>query len=113
MMNFSAIDRAAQAMGTLVGPNQAPIVKVLFKYWWLAVPAAIAAYVRFKQLKGEGKLNTFNIMESLGIIVTPMVGIITLGEVIAKDYAAASILDSTAKPVTDAQYTLQPATTGA
>ena len=110
-MNFNAIDRAAQAMGTMVGPNQAPLVKIAFKYWWLAVPAALATYVRIKQLREKGELNTFHVMESIGIILTPIIGLITLSEIILKDYTAAetvSAVDSTAKPVTDASFTLQP-----
>jgi hypothetical protein len=111
-MNFSAIDQAARAMGSMVGPNQAPLVRICFKYWWLAVPAAVAAWVALKKRKDDGELNTFNIMADLGVILTPIIGLITLGEVIVKDYAAASILDTTAKPVTDAQFTVQPGTSG-
>lgn len=99
-------------MGSMVGPNQAPLVRIAFKYWWLAVPAALAAWVAFKKRKDKGELNTFNVLQDLGIILTPIIGLITLGEVIAKDYAAASILDPTAKPVTDAQFTVQPGTSG-
>lgn len=88
-------------MQTLAGLSRShPLVKVLLRYWWLALPAGFVFWSRFK---ARNKHDIASVMEDVSIAIGPIVPLIMLSEMVSKEPPAAPVsgLGGTVK---DAQF---------
>lgn len=67
----------APSLGNLREVMQTPIARALARYWWVAVPIGLAAWVKYKERKAKG--DPVNWLD-IAIDVSPLVG--TLGVIV-------------------------------
>ena len=98
------IEKSA-GMQALSGLASSPVAKLGLKYWWLAIPAGIAFWSKWK---ARDKHDMGTIMEDLGCALGPVFPLILLVEMMETNGKPQQVV--VAGPVKDAQFTVnQPA----
>lgn len=103
MPNLDRIDSGISAIGAILGKER-PLVKIALRYWWLVIPAGWAIFHQLRQRQKKHELTPFNVATDVGFVISPVIGIITMAEIVGKNYSTASPLQP-ATPVKDAEFT--------
>lgn len=82
-----------------IAENQ-PLVRIAIKYWWLAIPSGLVMYYR---LRKRGGIDLPAVVEDFGFSFGPVIPLIMLSEMLAKNNAPASPVTAAA-PIKDAQF---------
>ena len=80
MFNLGFINNATKTLGDALGAQQRPLVLMAAKYWWVALPVALAIWGKVKERRAEGKLQTHYLVGDVGAIITPAISLILLSE---------------------------------
>jgi hypothetical protein len=94
-----------QRLGGLSGVVDNPLARLAMRYWWLSLPAGFAAYTKYRDRKAKGEATMANLMTDLGMILAPILSVITLAEFSRREES--TIVGGQIK---DAQFTPIPGT---
>lgn len=103
---MTPIDKSVglQSLGQLAANS--PLVRLTVRYWWLALPAGLAFYSRWKRRPSH---DMASIMEDLGAALGPVFPLVLLMEMMDGNKTPTGPLAT--GPVKDATFTLKPSDT--
>lgn len=82
-----------------IAENQ-PLVRIAIKYWWLAIPSGLVMYYRLR----KRSIDLPAVVEEFGFSFGPVIPLIMLSEMLAKNNTPPVSPVTAAAPIKDAQF---------